>query len=611
MRCRKRRKEEKEREEKEMKPRPAGCHPRRTSGCRRWRARRHPARRGRGSCPPGRTQRARRRSARTAPGRPAGPGASSPPSGAPPPRTTTGSRGAAGTERPPSTWSCSCWRTSTTAMSSGSEASPRATAPGSWLWHSLHLFGFTNIGMDMRAMRWMLLLLLMFVPQIALFTGGDAMSFPPVLSLERRVQLKATAVKQLMQLDMARHATGRRLTGEGQGTTGVVKLPVIGSTDNNVGSPYLTRVKLGSPPKEFTALVDTGSDTLWFTCRPCSGCPEPSGLSQRNFYDPWLSSTSTVIGCSDKWCRDSIKNRLASCDTYHEHGLCGYNFIYESGASAGYYVSDEISLDTVGENIPSFSATIKFGCSNLQSGGLAQTGLGFDGIVGMGPNRNRLSLNSQLNSLGISPMVFSLCLESSGNGVLVLNEAVDQRMVYTPLLESKSYYSLNLESISVNGEILPIDSSVFTSGQRKTIVDSGTTLAYFADQAYDPFINAVVAAVSPSVQTSVGNDGGPCFLASGSLDDSSFPPVTLNFANGAAMKLKPHNYLLPEILTVKAFSCFLRFSDLFSVIFNTFRVPCLLVVIMWATGRPADILHGLEKTRKSKNNCTRRFVPYV
>ena len=51
---------------------------------------------------------------------------------------------------------------------------------------------------------------------------------------------------------------------------------------------------------------------------------------------------------------------------------------------------------------------------------------------------------------------------------------------------------MNLQSIAVNGQTLPIDPTVFaTSSNRGTIVDSGTTLAYLAAEAYDPFINAV------------------------------------------------------------------------------------------------------------------------
>ena len=49
-----------------------------------------------------------------------------------------------------------------------------------------------------------------------------------------------------------------------------------------------------------------------------------------------------------------------------------------------------------------------------------------------------------------------------------------------------------LESIAVSGQKLPIDTSLFaTSNTQGTIVDSGTTLVYLVDGAYDPFISAV------------------------------------------------------------------------------------------------------------------------
>ncbi|GMP84771.1 hypothetical protein CsSME_00038168 [Camellia sinensis var. sinensis] len=55
----------------------------------------------------------------------------------------------------------------------------------------------------------------------------------------------------------------------------------------------------------------------------------------------------------------------------------------------------------------------------------------------------------------------------------------------------KSHYNLDLQNIAVNGQLLPIDPAVFaTSSNRGTIVDSGTTLAYLVEEAYDPFVNA-------------------------------------------------------------------------------------------------------------------------
>lgn len=56
----------------------------------------------------------------------------------------------------------------------------------------------------------------------------------------------------------------------------------------------------------------------------------------------------------------------------------------------------------------------------------------------------------------------------------------------------RPHYNLILESISVNGQILPIDPSIFaTSSTRGTIVDTGTTLTYLTEEAYDPFVSAV------------------------------------------------------------------------------------------------------------------------
>ena len=48
--------------------------------------------------------------------------------------------------------------------------------------------------------------------------------------------------------------------------------------------------------------------------------------------------------------------------------------------------------------------------------------------------------------------------------------------------------------------MLAIDPAVFTtSDSQGTVVDSGTTLAYLATDAYDPLINAVISCYSYSV----------------------------------------------------------------------------------------------------------------
>lgn len=65
--------------------------------------------------------------------------------------------------------------------------------------------------------------------------------------------------------------------------------------------------------------------------------------------------------------------------------------------------------------------------------------------------------------------------------------------VHSLLLEYfRPHYNLDLRSISVGGQVLSIDPSVFsTSINHGAIIDSGTTLSYLADEAYNAFIDAV------------------------------------------------------------------------------------------------------------------------
>lgn len=66
-------------------------------------------------------------------------------------------------------------------------------------------------------------------------------------------------------------------------------------------------------------------------------------------------------------------------------------------------------------------------------------------------------------------------------------------MIYVVWTAFRPHYNLNLLSISVNGQTLSIDPSMFATSSSRggTIIDSGTTLAYLAEEAYDPFVDAV------------------------------------------------------------------------------------------------------------------------
>ncbi|KAI3473305.1 hypothetical protein Pfo_030596 [Paulownia fortunei] len=373
----------------------------------------------------------------------------------------------------------------------------------------------------------------------AVVSGGAGIH--KVLTLERAFPVEEKVELEVIKArDRARHA---RMLQSFSG--GIVDFPVLGTSDPYVVGLYFTKVRLGSPPRDFNVQIDTGSDILWVTCSSCNDCPQNSGLGiPLNFFDAATSSTVSPISCSDNICASIVQTASAECSA--ESNQCGYSFQYGDGSgTAGFYVSDLIYFDTIlGTSlVANSSAPIVFGCSTSLFGDLTKSDRAVDGIFGFG--QQDLSVISQLSSRKITPKVFSHCLKGEGNGggTLVLGEILDPRIVYTPLVPSQSHYNLYLQNIAVNGQLLPIDQAVFTtSGNQGTIVDSGTTLAYLVEGAYDPFVDAVTAAVSPSVKPIVSK-GNQCYLVSTSVAEM-FPPVAFNFAGGASMVLRPIDYLI-------------------------------------------------------------------
>lgn len=357
------------------------------------------------------------------------------------------------------------------------------------------------------------------------------------LTLERAFPANQKVDMEVLRArDRVRHS--RILIG------GVVDFNVAGSSDPYLMGLYFTKVKLGSPPREFNVQIDTGSDILWVTCSSCSDCPQLSGLGiELNFFDAASSSTASAVSCSDKLCASIVRNSGAGCAAQSNH--CGYSFQYGDGSgTSGYYVTDLLYFYTVmgASMLANSSAPIIFGCSTDQSGDLTKPDRAIDGIFGFG--QQELSVISQLSSRGITPKVFSHCLKGEGNGggILVLGEILDPNIVYSPLVPSQVHYTLHLQSIAVNGQLLAIDPEVFsTSDNRGTIVDSGTTLAYLVEEAYDPLVNAITT-LSQST-TPINSNGYPCYLASTSVS-TTFPLVVLNFAGGASMVLRAEDYLV-------------------------------------------------------------------
>jgi hypothetical protein len=71
---------------------------------------------------------------------------------------------------------------------------------------------------------------------------------------------------------------------------------------------YLMSLSLGTPPQQFAAIVDTGSDLNWVQCLPCRVCYQQTS----NKFDPSRSSTYRDVPCANQLCQvpDSFSCKL-------------------------------------------------------------------------------------------------------------------------------------------------------------------------------------------------------------------------------------------------------------------------------------------------------------
>ncbi|KAI4340436.1 hypothetical protein MLD38_025269 [Melastoma candidum] len=366
-------------------------------------------------------------------------------------------------------------------------------------------------------------------------------AFPASLTLGRVFPVKGSTrieLRKMMARDRARH--GRMLS-----SLEAVDFPVKGSYDPFTVGLYYTKVQLGNPSRDFYVQIDTGSDVLWVNCDSCSGCPRKSGLPiSINQFNPSRSSSASVVSCTSQICTDG----LVSSDSTCSGSGCSFSFQYGDGSGAtGYYVSDKMHFDTIpggNSQYANSSASIVFGCGMTVTGELTKSDRAVSGIFGLG--RQSMSVVSQLASQGVTPNVFSHCLrgDGKGGGILVLGEIVEPNIVYSPLVPSQPHYNLNLQSISVGGQKLAIDSTVFsTSNGKGTIIDSGTTLAYLAEAAYGPFVTAITESISWSARV-FSSQGSQCYMITSSVAEV-FPQISLNFEE-ATMMLGPQDYLLQQ-----------------------------------------------------------------
>ncbi|URD94290.1 Eukaryotic aspartyl protease [Musa troglodytarum] len=292
------------------------------------------------------------------------------------------------------------------------------------------------------------------------------------------------------------------------------------------GGEYVITVGYGTPSREQTVTMDTGSDLSWIQCKPCSACYS----QQQPIFDPSQSSSYATIPCNSPDC----SQLRSSCSS-----SCAYRITYGDGSNtSGAYSHDRLTLSP-NDVIEHFL----FGCGTDNEGLFQDTA----GLVGLG--RGKRSLVSQTSQVYHS--VFSYCLPSTPNsiGFLKLGEPGDaSNTVYTRMLNSSnrpSFYFVDLIGISVAGQQLAIPPSVFRSGG--TIMDSGTTITRLPPSAYEALRSAFQEHMSAYPRKPPKEILDTCYDFSG-YENKTVPNVALQFGDGVTLDVDSSGILFDDCL---------------------------------------------------------------
>ncbi|ESQ53023.1 hypothetical protein EUTSA_v10016513mg [Eutrema salsugineum] len=313
---------------------------------------------------------------------------------------------------------------------------------------------------------------------------------------------------------------------------------------------YFMDVLVGTPPKQFSLILDTGSDLNWLQCLPCYDCFHQHGA----FYDPKASVSFKNISCNDPRC-SLISSPDPPVQCKSDNQSCPYFYWYgDRSNTTGDFAVETFTVSLTNSEGGSSEYKVEnmmFGCGHWNRGLFS----GASGLLGLG--RGPLSFSSQLQSLyGHS---FSYCLvdrnsDTNVSSKLIFGEDIDllnhPNLNFTSFVNHtnavETFYYVQIKSILVNGEALDIPEetwNISSDGAGGTIIDSGTTLSYFTEPAYEIIKNKF--AEKGKDKYPVFRDFpvlDPCFNVSGVEENNiQLPELGVAFADGAVWNFPAEN----------------------------------------------------------------------
>ncbi|XVF87928.1 hypothetical protein PTKIN_Ptkin19aG0008100 [Pterospermum kingtungense] len=321
-----------------------------------------------------------------------------------------------------------------------------------------------------------------------------------------------------------------------------IEMPLGSGRDLGIGQ-YIASFKVGTPSQKFRLIVDTGSDLTWINCRyGCDhNCSNKRRIKRRRVFHASLSSSFRPVPCFSHMCKVELMNlfSLTTCPT--SLTPCAFDYRYTDGSAAmGIFANETVTVGlTNGRKTRLHNVLI--GCSDSFQGPTLQN---VDGVMGLAYSKYSFATNAaggnfsyclvdHLSHLNASNY---LIFGTNDNQVKVLGNTRYTRLELNVI---SSFYAVNVVGISIGGKMLDIPFQVWdTTNGGGTILDSGTSLTFLTDPAYQPVMEALKMSVSKYPRLKL--DGVPmdyCFN-SAAFNHTLVPKLVIHFVDGA--RFEPH-----------------------------------------------------------------------
>eukprot|EP00696_Hemimastix_kukwesjijk_P018023 gnl/Hemi2/680_TR243_c0_g2_i1.p1 gnl/Hemi2/680_TR243_c0_g2~~gnl/Hemi2/680_TR243_c0_g2_i1.p1 ORF type:complete len:463 (-),score=83.29 gnl/Hemi2/680_TR243_c0_g2_i1:61-1269(-) len=259
---------------------------------------------------------------------------------------------------------------------------------------------------------------------------------------------------------------------------------------------YYTTVAVGTPAKNFTVLLDTGSSNLLLPTPKCG-----TSCGNRTLYDHTTSSSANVIPFADPACKIcNSDGSTTNCPYGNPYpavvnaSYCGTGISYGGGSSfvSGYLVSEQVSLWGYSQ-VPNIIVAV-----TMEIPDLSFSAAPLDGLIGLASELNSVNptyaptILTELTTANKLPNLFSICLDPVNGGSLDIGTIDPSKYTgtiqYLPVVQDH-WYNLPLQDLQIAGTSIGLPAMVYSylNDQIGTFPDSGTSVLVMGPAIFAQF----------------------------------------------------------------------------------------------------------------------------